>query len=432
MADDNTLNYETPQEVSAGAAPPKGALGIIFLIVFVDLLGFGLIIPLLPFYARSLHASDLQVTLLFSVYSICQFIAAPFLGLISDRHGRRGVLVFSQIGSVIGFVLLGYATGRQWESVQLGLMLVYLSRLIDGLSGGNISTAQAYISDVTSHENRAKGMGLLGAAFGIGFIGGPALAGALYALTGKASIPAYAAAVFSGTAAILTYTKLPESRVHRPAEAEAWLHPKQFLSVMRRPVVLQLTLIWFVAMAAFVMIDSTIALYLNDIFHFTGDTVAWYFVFVGLIIAAVQGGLIGRLTKKLGEWSLSTIGPILVAIGYAITLTTIWHPLKWILLVGGAIYAFGRSIQQPTISALVSQNADPRQHGTTFGLFQGMGTWARVIGPIIAGVVYSHHPIGPFVTAGILVFIAGAWTGILSRLAGRLQPAQPEQGRGLG
>src|SRR5437868_132439 len=146
MSDEPKLDYASGEE----AEPPKGALGIIFLIVFVDLLGFGLIIPLLPFYARSLHASNIQVTLLFSVYSICQFVAAPFLGMISDRHGRRPVLVFSQIGSVIGYVLLGWATGHHWESVTWGLGWIYLSRVIDGLSGGNISTAQAYISDVTS------------------------------------------------------------------------------------------------------------------------------------------------------------------------------------------------------------------------------------------------------------------------------------------
>ena len=419
MADSPVLN-DTPSQ----PPPPKGALGIIFLIVFVDLLGFGLIIPLLPFYADTLHASALQVTLLFSVYSICQFIAAPILGLISDRYGRRPVLAFSQLGSVVGYVLLGWATQRHWESLTLGLGLIYLSRIIDGLSGGNISTAQAYVSDVTTHENRAKGMGLIGAAFGIGFVGGPAIGGLLATYWGE-SLPAYAAAVFSGAAAILTFTRLPESRIHRPAQAELWLHPRQFLPVLQRPVVLQLILIWFTAMAAYVMIDSTIALYLKDIFHYRAAHVAWYFTFVGLIIAAVQGGLIGRLTRRFGEWPLSIAGPLLVAGGYGCTVITAWHPMAVLLLAGGTVYAFGRSIQQPTISSLVSKYSDPRQQGTTFGLFQGMGTMARVIGPIVAGYVYQRHVVGPFVASG--GDHRSGWT-----VDAGAAPARPRNGRGGG
>src|SRR4051812_13099782 len=206
--------------------PPKGALPIIFLIVLADLLGFGVIIPLLPFYARAFHASDFQVGLLFSVYSVCQLIASPVLGLISDRFGRRPVLIASQVGSVIGFILLGVATYGTWAGPALGMTLVYLSRVIDGFSGGNVSTAQAYISDVTTAQNRAKGMGMLGAAFGIGFSCGPALGGLLGHY--DVSYPAFAAAGFSGLAALQTYFRLPESRVHKETEAEMWLHPSRF------------------------------------------------------------------------------------------------------------------------------------------------------------------------------------------------------------
>ena len=145
--------------------PPRGALLTIFLIVLADLLGFGVIIPLLPFYAKMYAASDFQVGLLFSVYSICQLIASPILGLISDRYGRRPVLIASQVGSVLGFLLLGYATYPGMVATPVGLILVYISRVIDGISGGNISTAQAYVSDITTTENRARGMGILGAAF---------------------------------------------------------------------------------------------------------------------------------------------------------------------------------------------------------------------------------------------------------------------------
>jgi DHA1 family tetracycline resistance protein-like MFS transporter len=398
------------------APPPKGALFAIFLIVFVDLLGFGLIIPLLPFYARTFKASDLQVTLLFSVYSICQFVAAPILGAISDRFGRRPVLGFSQIGSVLGFILLGYATHWQGADIGLGLALLYLARIIDGISGGNISTAQAYISDITTSENRAKGMGLLGAAFGLGFIFGPAIGGLLAHYFGEA-VPAYAAAGFSGIAAIMTFIYLPESRVHKPAEAEAWLHPRVFAPILKNRMVVQLTLIWFLAMAAYVMIDSTIVLYLNDLFKFDEAKVAWYFVFVGLIIALVQGGLIRPLMKRTSEWVLCWVGPVMVAVGYVVTMTTAWHPLQSVLILGGAIYATGRSVQQPTIQSLVSKASNPREQGVTFGLFQGTGTIARVIGPAIAGAIYTLHATGPFVAATAIVTIAAMWTLALSTRA---------------
>lgn len=405
-----------PEMNHAPASPPRGALMIIFLIVFIDLLGFGLIIPLLPFYARTFQASDLQVTLLFSMYSACQFVAAPILGALSDRFGRRPVLVFSQIGSVAGYVLLGWTTHWQHSNLTLGLMLIYLSRVIDGLSGGNISTAQAYISDVTTAENRAKGMGLLGAAFGMGFILGPAIGGVLTHYVNEAA-PAYAAASFAAIAAILTFLRLPESRVHKPVEAEAWLHPKVFLPILRRPTLVQLNLIWFLAMSAFVMIDSTIAIYLNDVFKFEAKDVAWYFVFVGIIIAVVQGGLIRPLLRHGNEWFWCAVGPMMVAMGYCITVSTAWHAAPWLLIVGGATYAIGRSIQQPMIQSLVSRCSDATQQGATFGLFQGTGTIARVLGPILAGVVYTSHVTGPLMTAAVVVAIAGMWTVVLASSA---------------
>jgi DHA1 family tetracycline resistance protein-like MFS transporter len=399
-------------------SPPKRALLTIFLIVFVDLLGFGLILPLLPFYARKFEASNTQVAVLFSVFSICQFVAAPILGVISDRFGRKPVLGFSQIGSVLGFLLMGFTTDHDWGArVAMGLTMLYLARVIDGLSGGNISTAQAYISDITTKENRARGMGLLGAAFGMGFVIGPGLSALLTHFINEAA-PAYAAAGFSGIAAIMTFLWLPESRTHKHAEAEAWLHPRVFKPVLKRPVLLQLMSIWFLTMAAYVMVDCTIVLYLADVFHFNEAKTGLYFVYVGVIIAGVQGGLIRRLMKKTDEWVLSTLGPFMVAIGYLVTLTTMWHPWQTILILGGAIYASGRSIQQPTIQSLVSKASPPEEQGVTFGLFQGTGTIARVIGPIIAGPIYTAHYIGPFCVAGVIVTVASAWTWGLKQTSG--------------
>ena len=397
--------------LSYGTTPPRGALLTIFLIVLADLLGFGVIIPLLPFYAKLYAASDFQVGLLFSVYSICQLIAAPILGLISDRFGRRPVLIASQIGSVFGFLLLGYATHPGWVAPGIGLILVYVSRVIDGISGGNISTAQAYISDVTSAENRAKGMGLIGAAFGIGFSIGPGLG----ALLGHFDLswPAFAAAAFSGVAAVLTFARLPESRVHKPAEVEVWLHPSRFLPILSNNPLVQLLLIFFFSMMAFVMMESVIALFLMDEYHFHVGSVGLVFVLAGVVIAIVQGGLIGRLSKRFGEWPLVIAGPMLVAAAMGIYIIAGYKPLVILIIFGTLLNATGRSLQTPALSALISHTSDPEQQGTVFGLFHMLGSLARFIGPMIATAIYTLHHTGPFALAGAMTLAVAAWTVLL-------------------
>lgn len=395
--------------------PPKGALRTILLIVFLDLMGFGIIIPLLPFYARQFQASPFEVTALFSLYSICQFLASPILGALSDRHGRRPILTLSQIGSALGFVLLGVVTLRHWENATLGLWLVYLSRIIDGISGGNISTAQAYISDVTTVENRSKAMGLLGAAFGVGFAAGPAIGGFLGHW--HVSYPAFAAALFAAVASLMTYRYLPESIVHRTASTERWLHPQSFQPVLRSPALVQLLLISFVCMAAFVMMEASIAMFLNDRFGYGPAQVGWYFAFLGGFIIVVQGGLIGRLSNAFGDWPLAIVGPALVAVGMICLVQAGYHPLLSVLLLGGAFSAIGRSLWQPTVSSLVSKYSDPRHHGAVFGLFHGLGGIARVIGPVVAGLVYEPRvAIGPFLVAAVALLAAALWTaGLRSR-----------------
>jgi DHA1 family tetracycline resistance protein-like MFS transporter len=396
---------------SAAAAPPKGALGAIFLIVFVDLLGFGIIIPLLPRYVPDFTENPVKVTLLFSVFSIFQFVGAPVLGALSDRYGRRPVLIASQVGSAFGYLLLAFAT--QWSfSPTTTLTLVYLSRIIDGFTGGNISTAQAYVSDVTTPQNRARGMGMLGAAFGIGFTAGPFLGG----LLGLKA--AYAAAALSAAAALLTYLRLPETRRHNPTEAEVWLHPSRFLPILRRPVLVQLLAISFFIMAAFVMMESTVTMFLDERFGFKEKKVGLFFGFIGLVIVIVQGGLIGRITRKLGEWPPAIGGCLLVALGMAAFTYTAFRPVLWVLLLAGAVNAAGRSLQQPTISSLLSKFSDPRDQGVVFGLFHGLGSLARVFGPIVAGLTYPllNHA-GQFVTAGVIAIGTAVWTAALRQPA---------------
>ena len=397
--------------LDSGVEPPRGALGVIFFIVFMDLLGFGIIIPLLAFYVPDFQRNPMKVTALFSVYSICQFIGAPILGMVSDRFGRRPVLALSQAGSAIGYVLLALA-GFHWKDPATTLWFVYASRIIDGFTGGNISTAQAYVSDVTTPQNRAKGMGLLGAAFGIGFSAGPALGGVLghWSL----ALPGWVAAALAAAAAVFSYARLPETRTHAHSDMENWLHPSRFVPILRKPVLVQLLAISFCIMSAFVMMESTITLFLNKVFGWQELKVGWYFAFIGLIIIIVQGGLIGRLTKRLGDWPLAILGPVLVAAGMCGYVGVAFAASLALLLLSGATNAVGRSFQQPTMSSLISKFASRDEQGVAFGLYHGLGSLARVAGPVIAGIAYPFlRNTGQFIVAAGVAVAMAAWTAAL-------------------
>ena len=401
---DGALNDAAPAD-----GPPKNALRAIFLIVLADLLGFSVIIPLLPFWALKYHASAFQVGLLFSVYSVCQLIGSPLLGLMSDRYGRRPVLIASQIGSVAGFILLGVASSGNWASPTLGLTLVYLSRVIDGLSGGNISTAQAYISDVTTAKDRAYGMGLIGAAFGIGFTVGPALGGTLGHF--HVSLPAYAAALFSAIAAWQTWKFLPESHHHvHSAESEAWLHPSRFLPIIRNPLLMQMLLIFFFSMMAFVMMEATFALFMKETFGYEQLAVGLLFALAGVTIAVVQGRLVGKWSKRFGEWPLVIAGPVVVTTAMLVLVLVGYKPLLALVIVALIANATGRSLQTPTLSALISHHSDPKQQGIVFGLFHMLGSLSRVIGPAVAGAVFAKHHVAPYVMAASITAAVAVWT----------------------
>lgn len=434
MSESQPQEYESPTplpEPTAASPAPKRALAIIFFIVFIDLMGFGIIIPLLPFYVKVPQHDPFKVTLLFSVFSLCQFIGSPILGAWSDRIGRRPVLALSQFGSSAGYVLLGLATQFHFENASLALALVYLSRIIDGFTGGNVSTAQAYISDVTTKENRAKGMGMIGAAFGLGFAFGPFLGGVL----GKVhlSLPAYVAAGFSLVAALLTLRNLPESRVHNPTESETWLHPRRFAPILRNPVLAQLLTISFCMMAAFVMMETVIALYLNKAdgpFRWAQLEVGLYFGYIGFVILIVQGGLIGRLTKKFGDWPPAIAGPILIVVAMTCYICTGYHggfgfPMA-ILMTAGAVNATGRSLQMPTVSSLLSKSSTASEQGVLFGLYSGLTSLARFAGPFVAGLVYPFlNNTAPFLVAAIIAASMACWMIMLRRSVQRQAVQNP-------
>jgi DHA1 family tetracycline resistance protein-like MFS transporter len=427
MSDSKTLSYETPNPSESSRA-----LWTILFIVFMDLLGFGIILPQLPYYGLRYNISPVAIGLLFSIYSICQFLAAPILGMISDRFGRKPVLVFSQLGSALGYALLGLVTQLHMPNAAVALTLIYLARIIDGISGGNISTAQAYISDVTTPQNRAKGMGLLGAAFGIGFAVGPILGGLVGNDTNHAAWPAFTAAGFSFLAMLLSAFWLSESNSHAPVNEEAWLHPSRFKPILAQPVLFQLLLTSFLAMTAFTMMEGTIAEYLHATFTFGPShtpygmrQTSYYFAYIGVFIMYVQGRLMGQLVKKEGEWAVSITGAVLVTAAMGVYFCTAYRPVLPLLLFAGAINAIGRSLQQPPIASLISKVSKRSEQGTVFGLYHGLGSLARALGPLVANVVYGHiDKTAQFVVAGAITAIVALWMTRLSHAHSITAPMQ--------
>ena len=275
---------------------------VIFLTIFVNLIGFGIIIPLLPFYAETFGASPIVIGLLFAVFSICQLVAAPVLGDWSDRYGRRPVLIFSLLGTVVSFVLLAVAHS---------LTMLFIARIVDGLSGGNISTARAYVADVTEPKDRARAYGLIGAAFGLGFIFGPALSGVLAKISYTA--PIWAAAGITLVAAAVAWFWLPET-VHR-AQAGTGMPFRNLPEMLRRPGLGRMLVIDFVYWFAFAIFQTTFALFTSRRFQFDASQTGYFFSAFGVLGAIVQGGLIRPIVRRLGDKPTFILGLLCSVVG---------------------------------------------------------------------------------------------------------------------
>ena len=356
----------------------------LFLIVLVDLIGFGIIIPLLPFYAEHFQAQPATVGLLMATYSLAQFIAAPFWGRLSDRVGRRPVLLASLAGATLAYGALAFADT---------LLMLFLVRAFGGLMAGNISAAFAYAADVTTKENRAKGMGLVGAAFGIGFILGPAIGGILAGpdpLNADYQSPALAAAGLSLLALVLGLVRLPESLSPEIRARNAALPRKarlsQLLEALRLPGVGLLIGLGFLATFVFAGLETTFAMWSRREYGWGPEQNGWIFAYVGLMSAAIQGGLIGRLARRFGERGLLRQGALALAVGIGgIPLTQeIWQ-----LLVVLAIAAYGFSVLNPAFNSLISQRVPDTDQGGVMGVTRSATTLARVAGPAWAGMLFA-------------------------------------------
>ncbi len=365
-------------------------LGIIFLTIFVNLVGFGIIVPLLPFYAGTFGASPLTIGLLFAVFSLCQLVAAPALGDLSDRYGRRPVLVFSLAGTVVSFVMLALAHS---------IALLFAARIVDGLSGGNISTARAYVADITQPKDRARAYGLIGAAFGLGFILGPAISGVLARVSYTA--PIWAAATITLVATAMAWLWLPET-VHRAHAGTG--NPFRYLpGLLRRPVVRRVLAIDFLYWFAFSVFQTTFALFVARRFGFDAPRTGYFLAAFGLLGAVIQGGLIRPIVRRLGDRPTFRIGLVCAAVGLVSAAAA--HSVT-ALVISLVPLAFGIGFGHPTMSSLVSLVGRGNEQGRVQGAASAVESMGRTLGPIWGNASLQHvNESIPYISAaGFLIF----------------------------
>jgi multidrug resistance protein len=379
---------------------PRSPLFVLFLTVFIDLVGFGIIIPILPLYAENFHATPMAIGWLTGIYSGMQIIFTPILGKLSDRFGRRPVLLVSIAGTAVGFALMGLADS---------LTLLFVARILAGITGGNISIPQAYIADVTAPEKRSRAMGMIGAAFGLGFTFGPLIGGMMSRISYSA--PFFFAAGLAVANAVLVYLILPESlpREHRakPHEeasiAEVFRHGRGGMFAL-------VVATYFFLIAGFAIMTTLFALFTEKRFGYDAHANGYLFGFIGIIAVIVQGGLIGRLIKIFGEVTLTRTGMILTTLSLA--LLPLSNNLTILLLVCAGLAA-GSGFASPPLSGLASQMIDRTWQGRALGVMQSAGSTGRLVGPLLGGWLLMfdlRKPVGeygrtPFLIGALLCFI---------------------------
>lgn len=383
----------------APSRPQAPALAVLFAVVFINLVGFGLVVPLLPFFALSLKAEAWQITLMFSAYSLGQFFAEPFWGRLSDRIGRKPVLLITLVANAVGYLALAFVPDI-WTAIAV--------RLFTGLGAGNISTVQGYVADVTPPEKRAARMGLIGAAFGLGFIVGPGLGGLLtQPQLGRLGyqLPIFTAAALAALAAVGVIVFLRESR----AKADPAAPRTRFLAGLHEarlnPVVSRVLLVTLVYMAGFSAMESVFGLWSEARYAWDAREVGLSFMIVGIVSTLNQGFLAGRLASRFGEAPVLAFGMLLFggSLVAQVLAPTAWFPAVsldlgawtlpvvqgWIIPVIMAVGACGMSLAMPNISALISRSTPPDRQGAMLGLNMASGSIARIFGPMAAGALYS-------------------------------------------
>jgi predicted MFS family arabinose efflux permease len=390
----------------------------IFMVVFIDLIGFGIVIPILPYYGRAFGANAETLGWLMAVYSLMQFVVAPLWGRLSDRIGRRPVLLLSLFGTGLAQVLLGLAS--QFENP---LFWLFFGRIFAGICAANISVAYAYVTDVTTPENRARGMGLIGAGFGLGFIIGPAIGGILSRYGYDAPMFAASALTFANLA--VAWFKLREPIASHEQRERSRLQRRWGLQQARsllglervgRPV-----LLFFLVTLAITQMEAIFAIFMSDRYGFGAEKAGILLAVMGLVMAFVQGGLIGRVSKRVPEIRLIAGGTFFSAL--ALSLFALAASPSGVL-AALTLMALSHGFVQPSLSSLASRGAPDEQRGATMGIFHSAGSLARVIGPPTAGLLYDRLGISsPFWMGAMILLLAST---LALAVGPSLLPNQPQ------
>jgi MFS family permease len=435
----------------------KPSLLIIFVTVFVDLVGFGMVLPLLPKYVRDFGAPGWMLGCIVASYSLMQFIFAPAWGRLSDRVGRRPVLLVSTLGFVFSYAL--FAIGSGMKNPTAALLVILASRIFSGICGANITVAQAYIADLSPPEDRSRRMGLIGMAFGLGFICGPAIAMGALLWLGLPG-PGWVAASICLLNFLLATLFLGESRPAGIAPRPRGGRFDHWREVFSRPRVGLLIGVYFLSTFAFACFETTLGLLIAENFHFAHGNhdseiaIAFLFAYCGLIGAFVQGGLIGRLVRAMGEPRLIAVSLVLMGVSLAplpflgghlsLSFSELWRDpdsSKWrffaALFTGGggawvallavlAILSIGSGLTRPPLFGLISSLTPVAEQGVTLGVAQSIGALSRILGPVFASALYDWHPVVPYTTCALISLGASFWTviGLRRRRAGLAASAE--------
>jgi MFS family permease len=379
-------------------------LGIIFLTVFIDLIGFGIVLPMLPLYSKNFGASGLVIGLIMGIYSFMQFIFSPMWGRWSDRIGRRPLLLFSTIGAAISYLIFGFGAGTTGNTA---ILIFLLSRMMAGFCGANITVAQAYIADITPPEKRSKSMALIGVAFGLGFVFGPAIGGISMQYLGMSG-PGWVAAAFCAANFIGAYFLLPESL--KPNSEHVKPRPRftQWMHTLGHPRIGLLIGVFFLSTFCFTCFEVTLGLLVSKNFGLNFKdghdvkTITWLFAYCGIVGVFVQGGMVGRLVKVMGEARLIALSLALVAVSLSpLAFIHHWTPLLIVL----AVLSIGTGLTRAPVFGLISILAPVNEQGATLGVAQSAGSLARITGPVFAATLFDFHPAWPYVASGALSFV---------------------------
>ena len=369
-------------------------LGVVFTVVFIDLLGFGIVLPLLPTYAATFGVSPAAIGLLVTSFSLLQLVAVPVWGGLSDRFGRRPVLIVGLVGSTASYLMFAFAHTY---------MVLLVSRIVAGAMGATVGVGQAYIADVTAPERRAQALGMLGAAFALGFILGPAVGGILAAH--RYADAGLVAAALCAANALAALAWLPETPQHRAARPRERVRLAPLAAALAASLLLT---------AGWAVIHVTLPLFGRDVLHDTTRRMGMLFAYMGVVSAIVQGGLVGRLAPRLGERRLAVTGALLLAVGLALVPVT--AGTGWFLPVLGVLSA-GSALAGPSVYAVVSRSATSGQQGTALGLSQTASTLGRIVGPSVAGFLIGARGINsPFWAGAVLALLGMVAALFLPRL----------------